>query len=293
MRRPTPNGRSKPCVAEIVADVRLRGDAAVLAYTARFDGLQAATVGELEIGVDALRAAFGHDQPGAAPGVAGGSRPGAGRTTNTSSKPAAAASATANADGSLLGQKVTPLDRVGIYVPGGKAAYPSSVLMNAVPARVAGVREIVMVVPTPQGERNALVLAAAHVAGVHRVFTVGGAQAVAALAYGTATIPRVDKITGPGNIYVATRQAACLWPGRHRHDRRAERDSGAGRRHYPSRLGCRWTCSARPNTTRWRRASCWAPMRPIWTLCKQRSSGCCQTSRAALSFAPRSKGGVR
>ena len=109
-----------------------------------------------------------------------------------------------DADGTLLGQKVTPLDRVGIYVPGGKAAYPSSVLMNAIPAQVAGVGEIVMVVPTPGGERNALVLAAAHVAGVHRVFTLGGAQAVAALAYGTATVPRVDKITGPGNAYVAS-----------------------------------------------------------------------------------------
>ena len=107
-------------------------------------------------------------------------------------------------DGTLLGQKVTPLDRVGIYVPGGKAAYPSSVLMNAIPAQVAGVGEIVMVVPTPRGEKNPLVLAAAHVAGVHRVFPIGGAQAVAALAYGTATVPRVDKITGPGNAYVAS-----------------------------------------------------------------------------------------
>ena len=107
-------------------------------------------------------------------------------------------------DGTLLGQKVTPLDRVGIYVPGGKAAYPSSLLMNAVPAHVAGVGEIVMVVPTPRGERNALVLAAAHVAGVTRAFTIGGAQAIAALAYGTQTVPRVDKITGPGNAYVAS-----------------------------------------------------------------------------------------
>ena len=109
-----------------------------------------------------------------------------------------------DADGSLLGQKVTPLDRVGIYVPGGKAAYPSSVLMNAIPAHVAGVGEIIMVVPTPKGEKNPLVLAAAHVAGVSRAFTIGGAQAVAALAYGTATVPRVDKITGPGNAYVAS-----------------------------------------------------------------------------------------
>jgi histidinol dehydrogenase len=108
-----------------------------------------------------------------------------------------------DADGTLLGQKVTPLDRVGIYVPGGKAAYPSSVLMNAIPAHVAGVGEIIMVVPTPRGERNPLVLAAAHVAGVSRVFTIGGAQAIAALAYGTQTVPRVDKVTGPGNAYVA------------------------------------------------------------------------------------------
>ena len=107
-------------------------------------------------------------------------------------------------DGTLLGQKVTPLDRVGIYVPGGKAAYPSSVLMNAIPAHVAGVSDIVMVVPTPRGEKNALVLAAAYVAGVSRAFTIGGAQAVGALAYGTATVPRVDKITGPGNAYVAS-----------------------------------------------------------------------------------------
>jgi hypothetical protein len=107
-------------------------------------------------------------------------------------------------DGTLLGQKVTPLDRVGIYVPGGKAAYPSSVLMNAIPAHVAGVQEIIMVVPTPQGEKNPLVLAAAYVAGVTRAFTIGGAQAVAALAYGTATVPKVDKITGPGNAYVAS-----------------------------------------------------------------------------------------
>jgi histidinol dehydrogenase len=118
-----------------------------------------------------------------------------------------------DADGTLLGQKVTPLDRVGIYVPGGKAAYPSSVLMNAIPAHVAGVGEIIMVVPTPRGESNPLVLAAAYVAGVTRAFTIGGAQAVGALAYGTATVPRVDKITGPGNAYVAS----CQAPGvRHR-----------------------------------------------------------------------------
>ena len=109
-----------------------------------------------------------------------------------------------DADGTLLGQKVTPLERVGIYVPGGRAAYPSSVLMNAIPAHVAGVSEIIMVVPTPDGIKNPLVLAAAHVAGVTRAFTIGGAQAVAALAYGTQSVPRVDKITGPGNAYVAS-----------------------------------------------------------------------------------------
>src|SRR5205085_4265687 len=118
-----------------------------------------------------------------------------------------------DADGTLLGQKVTPVDRVGIYVPGGKAAYPSSVLMNAVPAHVAEVGEIIMVVPTPRGEKNPLVLAAAHLAGVHRVFTIGGAQAVAALAHGTATIPRVDKITGPGNAYVASAKRRVFGQG--------------------------------------------------------------------------------
>ena len=142
-----------------------------------------------------------------------------------------------DADGTLLGQKVTPLDRVGIYVPGGKAAYPSSVLMNAVPAKVAGVGEIVMVAPMPDGERNALVLAAAAIAGVDRVFTIGGAQAVAALAYGTATIPAVHKITGPGQRLRRERQAARLRHGRHRHDRRPERDPGARRRHDAARLG--------------------------------------------------------
>jgi histidinol dehydrogenase len=200
-------------VAEIVDDVRQRGDAAVLEATARFDGVHATSVDALEVCAADLAAALA-------------SLPAAQRRALE----AAAARIDSyhrrqldacgrgfsyrDADGSLLGQKVTPLDRVGIYVPGGKAAYPSSVLMNAIPARVAGVGEVVMVVPTParrdgssassNGERNPLVLAAAKVAGVHRVFTIGGAQAVAALAYGTATIPRVDKITGPGNAYVAS-----------------------------------------------------------------------------------------
>ena len=190
-------------VAEIIADVRARGDAAVLEYTARFDGVNAASVAELEIGAGELRAALDAITPAQRHALEAA----AARVRDYHERQLDACGRSwqyRDADGSLLGQKVTPLDRVGIYVPGGKAAYPSSVLMNALPAHVAGVGEVVMVVPTPKGERNPLVLAAAHIAGVHRVFTVGGAQAVAALAYGSATIPRVDKITGPGNAYVAS-----------------------------------------------------------------------------------------
>ena len=190
-------------VAEIIADVRARGDAALLELTARFDGVQAATMAEMEIGADELRAAFETITPAQRHALQAAAE----RVRDYHRRQLDASSRSwqyRDRDGTRLGQKVTPLDRVGIYVPGGKAAYPSSVLMNAIPAQVAGVPEIVMVVPTPRGERNALVLAAAHVAGVHRVFTVGGAQAVAALAYGTATVPRVDKITGPGNAYVAS-----------------------------------------------------------------------------------------
>ncbi len=190
-------------VAQILADVKARGDAAVLEYTARFDGVRAASVAALELGRDELRQAF-ESLPTAQRDAlqAAASRV---RSYNERQLDATARSwSYVDADGNRLGQKVTPLDRVGIYVPGGKAAYPSSVLMNAIPAQVAGVGEIVMVVPTPQGQKNPLVLAAAYVGGAHRVFTLGGAQAVAALAYGTATIPRVDKITGPGNAYVAS-----------------------------------------------------------------------------------------
>jgi histidinol dehydrogenase len=190
-------------VAEIVADVRARGDAAVLELTARFDGVQAAGVAALEITQPELQAALDAITPAQRSAL----QAAADRVRSYHRRQLDATSRSwqyRDADGSLLGQKVTPLDRVGIYVPGGKAAYPSSVLMSAIPARVADVGEIVMVVPTPNGERNALVLAAAQVAGVHRVFTIGGAQAVAALAYGTATVPRVDKITGPGNAYVAS-----------------------------------------------------------------------------------------
>ncbi len=190
-------------VADILADVHKRGDAAVLEYTARFDGLQAGTLAELELSQAELKAAFD-----ALPGAQRGALQAAAarvRSYHEAQKKACGESwSYRDADGSLLGQKVTPLDRVGIYVPGGKAAYPSSVLMNAIPAHVAGVGEIIMVVPTPRGEKNPLVLAAAYVAGVTRAFTIGGAQAVAALAYGTATVPKVDKITGPGNAYVAS-----------------------------------------------------------------------------------------
>ena len=190
-------------VADILADVQQRGDAAVLEYTSRFDGLTVADVSMLELTQAELKAAF--DSIPAAQREALQAAAKRVRSYHEAQKKASGESwSYRDEDGSLLGQKVTPLDRVGIYVPGGKAAYPSSVLMNAIPAHVAGVAEIIMVVPTPKGEKNALVLAAAYVAGVSRAFTVGGAQAVAALAYGTATIPKVDKITGPGNAYVAS-----------------------------------------------------------------------------------------
>ncbi|MFM2059609.1 MAG: hypothetical protein RLY71_3994 [Pseudomonadota bacterium] len=190
-------------VADILADVQQRGDAALLEYTARFDGVQAQSVAGLEITQAELAAAFEAITPAQRSAL----QSAAARVRSYHERQLEACGRSwsyRDDDGSLLGQKVTPLDRVGIYVPGGKAAYPSSVLMNAIPAHVAGVGEIIMVVPTPRGERNALVLAAAHVAGVSRAYTIGGAQAVAALAYGTATVPGVDKITGPGNAYVAS-----------------------------------------------------------------------------------------
>ena len=200
-------------VADILADVQKRGDAAVLEYTARFDGLQVASMVALELTQAELKAAFE-----AIPDAQRDALQAAAKRVRTYHEAQKQANGQSwqyrDEDGTLLGQKVTPLDRVGIYVPGGKAAYPSSVLMNAIPAHVAGVGEIIMVVPMParsdgvssssKGEKNALVLAAAYVAGVTRAFTIGGAQAVAALAYGTQTVPKVDKITGPGNAYVAS-----------------------------------------------------------------------------------------
>jgi len=191
--------RVEQAVAEILADVRDRGDAAVLAWTQRLDAVQAASVAELSLPASRLRAALDglDDTQREALSAA------ADRIRDYHRRQIQDSWTYTEADGTRLGQQVTPLERVGVYVPGGKAAYPSSVLMNAIPAQAAGVDEIVMTVPTPSGAVNELVLAAAHLAGVHRVFTVGGAQAVAALAYGTETIPAVDKIVGPGNAYVA------------------------------------------------------------------------------------------
>ncbi len=190
--------------ATILADVKARGDAAVLEYTRRFDRLEAESVAALEIGHAELQAAL--DKLPAARRSA--LETAAARVKSYHERQRKECGSDGfrytEADGTVLGQKVTPLDRVGIYVPGGKAAYPSSVLMNAIPAKVAGVLEVIMVVPTPDGVRNELVLAAAAIAGVDRVFTLGGAQAVGALAYGTATVPAVDKIVGPGNAYVAS-----------------------------------------------------------------------------------------
>jgi histidinol dehydrogenase len=186
-------------VAEILKNVRATGDAAVLDYTRRFDQLDAAAMADLELPRAELQKALDGlpaDQRAALEAAAQ-------RVTAYHERQKLDSWSFTEADGTRLGQKITALDRVGLYVPGGKAAYPSSVLMNALPARVAGVGELIMVVPTPRGEKNALVLAAACLAGVDRVFTIGGAQAVAALAYGTQTIPQVDKIVGPGNAYVA------------------------------------------------------------------------------------------
>ncbi len=186
-------------VAAILADVRARGDAAVLDYTSRFDRVDAPNIAALAIPAAELSAAFDtlatHERDALSTSAA--------RIRAFHERQRADSWTFTEADGTRLGQKITPLARVGLYVPGGKAAYPSSVLMNALPATVAGVTDIVMVVPTPGGARNRLVLAAAHLAGVTCAYAIGGAQAIAALAYGTATIPAVDKIVGPGNAYVA------------------------------------------------------------------------------------------
>ena len=186
-------------VAAIISDVKTRGDAAVLEYTARFDRTNISAAAGLELPQEALQSALSglpREQRTALERAAA-------RVRAYHEKQKIVSWQYMESDGTVLGQQVTPLDRVGLYVPGGKAAYPSSVLMNSIPAKVAGVGELIMVTPTPNGEKNPLVLAAAAISGVDRVFTIGGAQAVAALAYGTQTIPQVDKLVGPGNAYVA------------------------------------------------------------------------------------------
>ena len=186
-------------VADICHDVQTRGDAAVIEYTNRFDGMSATSMADLTLSQAELKAAFERLPENVQAALTTAAR----RIEDYHQHQKQSSWQYTDADGTVLGQQITALDRVGIYVPGGKASYPSSVMMNAMPAHVAGVQEIIMVVPTPKGERNDIVLAAAYVAGVTQIFTVGGAQAVAALAYGTETIPQVDKITGPGNAFVA------------------------------------------------------------------------------------------
>ena len=187
-------------VRSILSDVRKRGDAALLDYTRQFDRLDCQDASQLEMSPARLKQALGRIEPTLRSAL----EIAAERIRRYAEKQKLESWQYTEADGTVLGQQVTPLDRVGLYVPGGKAAYPSSVLMNAIPAKVAGVPELVMVVPTPDGVVNDVVLAAAAISGVDRVFTIGGAQAIAALAYGTETVPSVDKITGPGNIFVAT-----------------------------------------------------------------------------------------
>lgn len=186
-------------VADILQDVRKRGDSALVEYTSRFDRMEVSDAAELEVSQEELKKAFDLLEPERRAALEAAAH----RVRVFHERQKGESWEYTEVDGTRLGQRVTPLDRAGLYVPGGKAAYPSSVLMNAIPAKVAGVEEVIMVVPTPSGVRNQLVLAAAHLAGVDRVFTIGGAQAIGALAYGTETIPRVDKIVGPGNAYVA------------------------------------------------------------------------------------------
>lgn len=193
-------------VSEIIREIRARGDEALCDYTNRFDNWQADSAADLFIPVERLEQAWNTIPPEQRSAL----RKSAERIEAYAQKQKIDDWSYKEFDGTMLGQQVTPLDRVGLYVPGGKAAYPSSVLMNAIPAKVAGVPELIMVVPTPGGELNELVLAAAHIAGIDKVFAVGGAQAVAALAYGTETVPPVDKVVGPGNIYVATAKRAVF-----------------------------------------------------------------------------------
>jgi histidinol dehydrogenase len=193
-------------VNRIISDIRTKGDAALVDFTNRFDRWQTNSAADLEIPLSRLEQAWNTIPAEQREAL----EVSANRINTYAEHQIMDSWSYTEPDGTLLGQQVTPLDRVGLYVPGGKAAYPSSVLMNAIPAKVAGVPELIMVVPTPDGEVNELVLAAAHVSGVDRVFAIGGAQAVAALAYGTESVPPVDKIVGPGNIYVATAKRAVF-----------------------------------------------------------------------------------
>jgi histidinol dehydrogenase len=265
-------------VLEIIKCVRERGDAALVEFTRQFDALDVAGMAELILPRERLELALTRISV---------------EQRRPWKKPPSACAATTRrqkqdswsyteADGTVLGQKVTPLDRAGLYVPGGKAAYPSSVLMNAIPAKVAGVPEVVMVVPTPRGELNELVLAAACIAGVDRVFTIGGAQAVAALAYGTESVPPVDKIVGPGNIYVATAKRHVFG--------KVGIDMIAGPSEIlvvcdggPIRTGSPWTCSPRPSTTRTPSRSWSARMRPFSIASPRASPGCCRPWSASRS----------
>ncbi|MDC9715345.1 MAG: histidinol dehydrogenase, partial [Gammaproteobacteria bacterium] len=193
-------------VNDIIANIKANGDMALVDYTIKFDSVNAANMSDLTIALPALKAAFESLDNKEKTAL----QTAADRVRTYHEKQRQDTWTYTEDNGTVLGQKITPIERVGLYVPGGKAAYPSSVLMNAIPAKVAGVQDLIMVVPTPNGVTNPLVLAAAYISGVTQVFTVGGAQAIAALAYGTQTIPKVDKIVGPGNIYVATAKRAVF-----------------------------------------------------------------------------------
>ena len=193
------NSEIQAVVNRIIKDIKNNGDSALLSYTKKFDHLESKSLSELELTKESLKEAYESLDRSSQAAL----NESAQRIRDYHQNQVQSSWDYVEEDGTRLGQKITAIDTVGLYVPGGKAAYPSSVLMNAIPAKVAGVKKIIMVVPTPNGERNALVLAAAHVANVDQVFTIGGAQAIAALAFGTETIPQVDKIVGPGNAYVA------------------------------------------------------------------------------------------
>lgn len=275
-------------VLDIIAAVRSRGDAAVVEFTQRFDGLQAASMADLILPRERLELALTRITVAQREAL----EVAAERVRSYHEKQKQGSWRYTEADGTVLGQQVTPLDRAGLYVPGGKASYPSSVLMNAIPAKVAGVSEVVMVVPTPRGEINEIVLAAACIAGVDRVFTIGGAQAVAALAYGTESVPRVDKIVGPGNIYVATAKRHVF--GQVGIDMIAgPSKSSWSAMARPIPTGSPWTCSPRPNTTKTPSRSWSVRTRRSWTASRTASPACCRPWSAPRSSAPPWRGAAR